>query len=61
MDNYEYTELLKLLNKKLQNIKDILDPQSIEDRLKEIEELEAGENFWSDVARATELDRKSVV
>jgi peptide chain release factor 2 len=58
MDNYEYTELLKLLNKKLQNIKDILDPQSIEDRLKEIEELEAGENFWSDVARATELGKE---
>lgn len=58
MDNYEYTELLKVLNKKLQNIKDILSPDDIKARLKEIEELEAGENFWSDVARATELGKE---
>jgi peptide chain release factor 2 len=58
MDNYEYTELLKVLNKKLQNIKDILSPDDIKARLKEIEELEAVDNFWSDVARATELGKE---
>lgn len=29
MDNYEYSELLKLLNKKLENIKNILKPEEL--------------------------------
>lgn len=53
MDNYEYSELLKLLNTKLENIKNILKPEELEERIKEIEKLEADQNFWSDVEKAT--------
>ncbi|RXJ88571.1 peptide chain release factor 2 [Arcobacter sp. CECT 8983] len=55
MDNYEYSELLKLLNTKLENIKNILKPKELENRIKEIEELEADQNFWSDVEQATKI------
>ncbi|QKF80925.1 peptide chain release factor 2 [Halarcobacter ebronensis] len=55
MDAYEYTELLKLLNKKLTNIKNILKPSELNTRLKEIEELESDANFWSDIAAATNI------
>ncbi len=55
MDNYEYSELLKLLNTKLENIKNILKPQELKERIKEIEKLEADQNFWSDVEQATKI------
>lgn len=55
MDAYEYSELLKLLNKKLNNIKDILKPDELKSRIKEIEELEAQQEFWSDVQTATKI------
>ncbi|WP_417331781.1 peptide chain release factor 2 [Halarcobacter sp.] len=55
MDNYEYSELLKLLNTKLENIKNILKPEELEERIKEIEKLEADQNFWSDVEKATKI------
>lgn len=55
MDNYEYSELLKLLNTKLENIKNILKPEELNERIKEIEKLEADQNFWSDVENATKI------
>ncbi len=55
MDNYEYSELLKLLNTKLTNIQNILKPEELSSRLKEIEELEAEQEFWNDVERATKI------
>ncbi len=55
MDNYEYSELLKLLNKKLENIKNILKPEKLNERLKEIQELEAQQDFWNDVETATKI------
>ena len=55
MDTYEYTELLKLLNKKLNNIKDILKPSELQARLKEIEEQESSQDFWNDVDTATKV------
>lgn len=55
MDAYEYSELLKLLNKKLGNIKNILKPDILSTRLKEIEEIEANPNFWNDVENATKI------
>ena len=58
MDNYEYTELLKKLTQKLENIKNILKPDVINIRLKEIEVLEAGENFWNDVENATKIGKE---
>jgi peptide chain release factor 2 len=55
MDAYEYSELLKLLNTKLQNIESILKPDLLNIRLKEIIDLEADQNFWNDVANATKI------
>lgn len=55
MDSYEYSELLKLLKSKLENIKNILKPKNIKERLKEIQELEAQQDFWLDVELATKI------
>ncbi len=55
MDSYEYSELLKLLNTKLENIKNILKPEELEERIKEIEKLEADQNFWTNVEQATKI------
>ncbi|MFK2822843.1 peptide chain release factor 2 [Arcobacter sp. YIC-80] len=55
MDAYEYSELLKTLNTKLENIKGILKPDELNTRLKEIEELEAQQDFWNDVETATKI------
>jgi peptide chain release factor 2 len=55
MDAYEYSELLKLLNKKLKNIEGILKPDELNKRLKEIEEAQSDQNFWNDVDNATKV------
>ena len=55
MDAYEYSELLKKLNKKLKNIKGILKPDDISSRLKEIEDMEAEQDYWNDVENATKV------
>ncbi len=55
MDSYEYSELLKLLNKKLENIKNILKPDELNARLKEIEGLESKQDFWNNVDTATKI------
>ena len=55
MDAYEYSELLKLLNTKMTNISDILKPDDIKSRLKEIETLESDQDFWNDVENATKI------
>ncbi len=55
MDAYEYSELLKLLNSKLNNIKNILKPENLNLRLKEIETLEAEQDFWNDIENATKI------
>lgn len=55
MDAYEYSELLKTLNTKLDNITGILKPDELNTRLKEIEELEAQQDFWNNVDTATKI------
>ena len=52
MDSYEYTELLKKLTTKIKNIAQIIDPQKIQSRLKEIEEMEQNPSFWEDAKKA---------
>ena len=63
MDAYEYSELLKLLNTKLNNIKGILKPDELNQRLDEIKEEESGQDFWNNIENATKIgiekDRKS--
>lgn len=55
MDAYEYSELLKLLNSKLENIKNILKPEDLNLRLKQIEQLESSQDFWNNVDEATKI------
>ncbi len=55
MDAYEYSELLKLLNTKLNNIKGILKPDILNKRLEEIKNEEASQDFWNDVENATKI------
>jgi len=52
LDSYEYTELLKKLTTKIKNIAQIIDPQKIQSRLKEIEEMEQNPSFWEDAKKA---------
>ena len=65
MDNYEYTELLKTLHVKMENITNVIQPDVIEKRLGEIEAMENDQDFWNDASNAaviqkekTQLERK---
>lgn len=65
MDHYEYTELLKALTIKMDNIAGVVQPDIIKKRLEEIEGLENSQDFWNDSSRAattqkekTQLERK---
>jgi len=58
LDSYEYSELLKKLEKKIENIKNIIKPQTLEKRLKEIEDLENSPDFWSDAKKAGEIQKE---
>lgn len=58
MDNYEYTQLLKNLNLKLENIESILKPKEIQKRLDEIEQFEQDPAFWSDIENATKIGQE---
>ncbi len=65
MDNYEYTELLKTLHVKMQNITNVTKPDMIIKRLSEIKAMENDPEFWNDAAQAavvqkekTQLERK---
>ncbi|MEA3315386.1 MAG: peptide chain release factor 2 [Campylobacterota bacterium] len=58
MDNYEYTQLLKTLNKKLENIKSILKPLEIEKRLSQIEQIEQSADFWTNQDKATKISQE---
>lgn len=55
MDAYEYSQILKLLNTKLENIESILKPDLLTQRLNEIINLEADQNFWNNVENATKI------
>ena len=52
MDHYEYTELLKTLNTKMQNVTGVVRPDEITARLNEIEALENSDGFWNDATSA---------
>jgi len=65
VDHYEYTELLKTLTIKMQNVTDVVRPNEIQTRLDEITALENSDGFWNDVTYAgvvqkekTQLERK---
>ncbi len=48
LDSYEYSELLTRLNTKIENIKQIINPDVIEARLEEISVIEQDPEFWND-------------
>lgn len=58
LDSYEYTELLKKLKTKIENIAQIINPQKIEHRLKEIEQEEQNPTFWEDAKKAGVIQKE---
>jgi peptide chain release factor 2 len=58
MDAYEYGELLKTLTIKIENIKNIVKPDVVENRLKEIENMEQEPSFWSDAKNASKISQE---
>jgi peptide chain release factor 2 len=58
MDNYEYTQILKTLGKKLENIKLILKPDECQERLGEITLQEQDSSFWENPEVATRVGQE---
>jgi len=58
MDAYEYSELLKNLRTKIENIKNIVKPEAIEQRLKEIETMQQDPSFWDDAKNASKVSQE---
>lgn len=58
MDNYEYTELLKNIKIKMENITGVVEPDKLQTRLSEIEELENNPDFWNDAANAAKIQKE---
>ncbi|MCF6201710.1 MAG: peptide chain release factor 2, partial [Hydrogenimonas sp.] len=58
MDSYEFSELMKKLKTKIENIKNIVKPEEVKKRLAEISEMEMREDFWSDAKRAGEIQKE---
>jgi peptide chain release factor 2 len=58
LDNYEYTQILKELENKISNIKNIIKPDIIKTRLSEIKELELDSEFWNDSTRAKKIGQE---
>lgn len=60
MDNYEYTELLKVLNKKIDNIYSIINPDAIKTRLDEIKIIQNNPDFWTEIKKAGEVQKEKI-
>ncbi|NOR56309.1 MAG: peptide chain release factor 2 [Sulfurovum sp.] len=58
MDAYEYSELLKSLAIKMDNIKNIVKPDVLQARLDEIEEVQQDAAFWNDAANAGKVSQE---
>ena len=58
MDNYEYSELLKELQTKMENITGVVEPDKLKARLGQIEELENSQGFWDDAANAAKVQKE---
>ena len=58
MDSYEYSELLNKLSTKLENIKQIVEPDKIRKKLNDIVKQESQEDFWSDAKRAGNIQKE---
>ena len=58
MDAYEYSELLKSLTIKMDNIKNIVKPDTLQTRLKEIEQMQQDPDFWNDATHAGKISQE---
>ncbi len=58
MDAYEYSELLKTLTIKMDNIKNIVKPAELQTRLDEIEQLQQDPHFWNDATNAGKVSQE---
>jgi peptide chain release factor 2 len=58
MDAFEYSELIKELENKLNNIKAILKPDVIKKRLSEIQNLENDPEFWNDPKKSAKIQKE---
>jgi len=58
MDAYEYSELLKSLSIKMENISNIVKPELLEKRLQEIEQMQQEQDFWNDAERAGKISQE---
>jgi peptide chain release factor 2 len=60
LDSYEYTELIKKLKIKIDNIEKIIEPMVIQKRLDEIEALEQDPTFWDDAKVAAVIQKEKI-
>ncbi|MFB1345268.1 peptide chain release factor 2 [Helicobacter pylori] len=60
MDNYTYSELLKSLQNKCDNIALIIKPEKIKQELERIEKEQEDPNFWQDVLKARDTNKEKV-
>ncbi len=58
MDAYEYSELLKSLSIKMENISNIVKPELLQNRLDEIEKMQQDPDFWNDAANAGKISQE---
>lgn len=58
MDAYEYSELLKSLSIKMDNIKNIVKPDTLQTRLDEIEQMQQDQDFWNDAIHAGKISQE---
>ena len=58
MDNYEYNELIKTLEIKIDNIKNIIKPDKIKIRLDEISVIENKPDFWNDSKKISLIQKE---
>jgi len=58
MDAYEYSELLKSLTIKMDNIKNIVKPDTLQARLDEIDQMQQDQNFWNDATYAGKISQE---
>ncbi len=60
VDNYTYSELLKSLQNKCDNIALIIKPEKIKQELELIEKEQEDPNFWQDVLKARDTNKEKV-
>ncbi len=58
MDSYEYNELLNRLKTKIGNIEQIINPEKVNARLAEIDQIEQDPEFWSDAKKAAVIGQE---